>query len=477
MISAIFILLLLALPLIQGETKHNRVIFIDVTGSDSPDCLLQSDISCQSLSYVLIHLQNSSHVNIRSKLLSLPRVVNLSNLNAITITGHGSTIVMYNNTGGVSCNNCSNVVIEGITWDQCGDPQIQDPLFGGVNFQMISNLVVQNCTFQHSKVRALSLLTPSGFVYVMNSYFVSNANYDTIFCKKVCGTTIHAATGGMLIKNKISATKRSEVDIRIDNCVFNNNGFMGNVKDRTTLSKTTRRLPFGAGLSILIINAGVLVNISIKSTTFSFNRGASGAGVRIYVKSINPSIDLTGLQFWNNSVINFYDNASALTVLQENYNANNKYAKQSLLNVSSCIFYGNHGGRNMVSYVVLGNSSNALITHCTFLNNWDYGSGLVELNIQSRSSLNISNVNFSSNTGRAAILHLHVLSINVTVSMFNINIERNFGSSVYKRGGVILLSISNDNSIIKLSKLNFSSNYFGSNGGGVYIFGTYQKAC
>ena len=172
----------------------------------------------------------------------------------------------------------------------------------------------------------------------------------------------------MLIKNNITATNGNEIYICIHKCIFNNNGFMGNVKDNTILPKTIHQLPFGAGLSILIIKASVLVNISIKSTIFSFNRGASGAGVRIYVKSINPRIELTGLQFWNNSVIKFYDNSSALTVFYENFNnkystgtlINNFHARQSSLNMSSCIFYGNHGGQNMVSYIVAGEPSQVL---------------------------------------------------------------------------------------------------------------------
>ena len=48
----------------------------------------------------------------------------------------------------------------------------------------------------------------SGFVYVMNSYFVSNANYHTVFCHshikdgyKDCGTKIITNTGGILVDN------------------------------------------------------------------------------------------------------------------------------------------------------------------------------------------------------------------------------------------------------------------------------------
>ena len=50
-------------------------------------------------------------------------MVELQNVNNILIRGQGNTIVMCNNIGGVSCNNCSDFVIEEITWDQCGDPQ------------------------------------------------------------------------------------------------------------------------------------------------------------------------------------------------------------------------------------------------------------------------------------------------------------------------------------------------------------------
>ena len=57
---------------------------------------------------------------------------------------------MCNNTGGVSCTNCSDVVIEGITWDQCGDPDLKGlaypKAYGGLNFTNVTILLINNCT-------------------------------------------------------------------------------------------------------------------------------------------------------------------------------------------------------------------------------------------------------------------------------------------------------------------------------------------
>ena len=164
--------------IVYGET-----INVNLAGNDSEECLRQ-EIPCSSLDYALSHLQNGDCVNITSDTVLLPSTVNLSNLDAITIRGEGKIVVMCNNTGGVSCNNCSNVVIEGITWDQCGDPNQQNRAypnaFGGLNFTNVTNLLINNCTLQNSRVRALSLYLVAGSINISNTQFLSNTNHDTI---------------------------------------------------------------------------------------------------------------------------------------------------------------------------------------------------------------------------------------------------------------------------------------------------------
>ena len=485
MITIIFALLLSNLSAINCK----REIVVNIIGNDIPDCL-QGDSPCSSLDYVLSHLQSGDLVNVISSLVPLHTMVKLNSTNAITIRGNGNTIVMCNNTGGVFCNNCSDVVIEGITWDQCGDLQRQD-LYGGINFHTISNLTVQNCTFQHSKLRGLSIFTFSGYIYVVNSYFMHNRNNDTINCGLVaktgfihCVTATPVATGGMIIKEAINGTT---VNVHIENCTFNNNGHFGKVRSVKSmeLSGKYQEIANGVGLSVEITDSIVSISILIENTIFSNNCGRNGAGARLYIRTSSTislrklNFTLKELIFYNNSVIKFYISASALMIhLRKPKIVIPAGHKQLHLWLLQCVFYNNQGRRNMIYYVIdeVG-QSNVVIKQCVFANNSDYGVSLVELNLQLRSRINIGSLNFINNTGKGAMIHAHVHFNDIMISMTNINMKRNYGYSVYRRGGFIYISILKDKCIIKLSKLNFTNNYFSSNGGGIYILGTFQTTC
>ena len=271
--------------MVARRDEYKRVITVCDSVDDSQHCLLNNTLQCSSFHYVLTHLQSGDYVNVTSNSVSLLIVVELQNINNITIRGQGNITVMCNNTGGVSCNNCSNVVIEGITWDQCGNPQrfrnnatgginflnltVLNNVTGGINFHTILNLTVLNCTFQHSKVRALSLS-----VRFCLSNFVSNVNYDTVFCYsniktgyKGCGAKINAVTGGILIDNINTSSNRGYLSIHIENCVFSHNGYFGNVIIKSFRWKAPR-VPFCPGLSIQVIEPTILINILIKRSIF-----------------------------------------------------------------------------------------------------------------------------------------------------------------------------------------------------------------
>ena len=177
--------LALLLQLVWAEHTFGRLIKVDPKGMNDEDCLLEQ-IPCSSLEYALTNLTSGDYVNITPDAVSLPTMVKLDSVNNITIGGHGNTIVMCNNTGGISCNHCSNVVIEGITWDQCGDPDQQNPAypnaFGGLNFTDVTNLSINNCTLRNSRVRALSLHSVAGSINIRNTLFLNNANHDKIYC-------------------------------------------------------------------------------------------------------------------------------------------------------------------------------------------------------------------------------------------------------------------------------------------------------
>ena len=172
-------LLLVLVYLVQGQLECDRVITVNSAADNDTQGCINGDYPCSSLYYALSNIQSNDCVNITSDSVSLSKVAELNNISTITIRGNGSTIVMCNNTGGLSCNNCSDVVIEGITWNRCtcarGDPQKHNQskiyIAGGIQFSKIFNLKINNCSFQYSKVRALSLLDVSGTVVVNASNF------------------------------------------------------------------------------------------------------------------------------------------------------------------------------------------------------------------------------------------------------------------------------------------------------------------
>ena len=66
------------------------------------------------------------------------------------------------------------------------DPDLQTlaypNAFWGLNFTNVTNLLISNCTLQHSRVRALSLYLVAGSINISNTKFLPNANNDDIYC-------------------------------------------------------------------------------------------------------------------------------------------------------------------------------------------------------------------------------------------------------------------------------------------------------
>ena len=128
-------------------------ITVNNNGSNSSSCCVCGACSCSSLSSALHHVSDNTVINITSESVTLHDIVGMGsgNLNNITITGNGATI-MCNNTGGVYCESCSNITIMGITWYQCGrnDPDYPAINIPVLNFTTGSNITICKCTFQSS---------------------------------------------------------------------------------------------------------------------------------------------------------------------------------------------------------------------------------------------------------------------------------------------------------------------------------------
>ena len=478
-VNATFLLLLLAHQLTQGQLECDRVIMVNTTvGSDTQGCL-EGEYPCSSLDYVLSNIQSNDCVNITSDSVSLSVVVEINNISNIAIRGNGNTIVMCHNNSRMTCKNCSNVVIRGITWSGCGDPA--NTVNGVINLERIANLSIQDCTFQFSKSRAVTIWTVSGLIEMLNTRLINNANYDTIYCHPDLSGTFRCYTdncnvnGGVRIQESLS-----ETSIRIVNCTFEHNGHFGEVinSDKRSHVRYGCEIADGAGLlfnndnSFLEYKPTFQVNLTIENSKFSSNRGRSGAGA--YIKTVNSSsIAFMNTTFNNNSVINFRINSSALLVLT---NHSKMSPFKPLLWLSMCDFYNNSEGRNMIGYITIGTSSELLMDNCTFVSNSKYDITMIELYMQSTASLvGITDSQFNNNSG-SALVYFQIRSKDIATSLFKVKMINNNGSAREKEGGLILVEVFEDNNTLKINELTFNKNHFTSNGGGIYIIGSFQSS-
>ena len=119
---------------------HSKVITINSNhGSDNAKCCAKGKCACSSLSTALLNIDSHTIISITSESVTLNHTTRMGSgkLTNITITGSNVTI-MCNNSGSVYCESCDHVVIMGITWDRCGNPNGTN--IAGVTFYVISNI-------------------------------------------------------------------------------------------------------------------------------------------------------------------------------------------------------------------------------------------------------------------------------------------------------------------------------------------------
>ena len=477
----ITILVLLFALLAEGQLEEcGRIITVNTAAGNNSQGCLEGGYPCYSLYYALYNFQSYDCVNITSNTVSLSTVVERNDTNAVTIRGQGNTTVMCSNNSRITFKNFSNVVIEGITWDGCGDPKII--AIGGINFERIANLSIRNCTLQFSKSRALTIWSVSGFIEMINTQVKYNANYDPIYCHPAadqpeefqCHTKDSAVTGGVRIQESTGQT-----NVTIINCTFDHNGHFGEVINTETMPYEYE-VADGAGLLFdnnIFFNFEV--NLLIENSTFSSNRGRAGAGA--FIKTINSSsISFVNTTFESNSVLNFHINSSAFMVFADHPTDLQlvTIGCKLQLQLYNCDFYNNSGGRNMINYIVTGAPSELAIENCTFVNNSNSDITMVELNMQSTGTLvSIKHSEFTNNL-EDAIIYFQIRSRHIVSSLFNISMINNVGSSTKTEGGFILIEVSEDNHILNITKLTFMKNHHGiySNGGGIYVSGSFQSS-
>ena len=173
---------------VSQHVQSSKVIVVNNNGS-AECCINGENCTCNSLTMALQYLENNSIVKITSELVRLDNATAIGSgkvITNITIIGNKTTVDMCKSTASVFCISCVDFVIKGITWDQCGNPNVTD-LKGGLNFYISGNITIDNCTFQNSQTCAVYLYEISYNITVKNCYFISNGLRGNASADNVCG--------------------------------------------------------------------------------------------------------------------------------------------------------------------------------------------------------------------------------------------------------------------------------------------------
>ena len=451
---------------------ESKYIEVNNEGNDSISCCIKGMCLCGSLFNALHNIENDTMINITSSvpLHNITRI-GLEALNNITITGNGVT-VKCNNTGIFVCLYCSNVVIQGITWDQCGDPS--HPKFThAIHFEVPINVSIIGCAFQYSKVCIVLILKLStGFVEIHNNRFLYNHRVtDLSWCTRYNSLAIvngkHDAmqsayvsiSGTLFYQNGVSVyTKQSGIiaNIAALSCILSEWQVVEFYLENSTVSTS-----FGLGGNFYFIG---IIKVSMQFTNVTFHNNSNGGSVvRImgefseafilvmscsYAYNINGSLKLT--IFVNNSYITlhrvtivgnkgtfFVDEMASKSIIGQGSGIliSTTSFRVSIINISFCNVQDNNGCNSIVYVKSTSKITQLVSVASTFTNNIGSALYISGCSIQFRShSLFINN-----SAGRGAALYLDQGS--------QISIKENsaiefIGNTASQQGGAVFIELS-----------------------------------
>ena len=147
-------------------------------------------------------------------------------LENILITGHHTT-VLCNNTGRITWGTLACISIEGITWDQCGDPS--DVSLSAIVFTNVFHISIISTTFQSFKVCQAVVLK------VMNNDInVTVTNSTFLFNKVAVASDCPGSRAGLYIYTDDNSPAK-HVNLTVIGSLFYGNGNPGRPKSSALL--------------------------------------------------------------------------------------------------------------------------------------------------------------------------------------------------------------------------------------------------
>ena len=485
--------LFICLITLTSQLVHSKVITINITsGNSSPQCCTEEGCMCASLTVALQYINSSTTINITSSSVMLEKSVKLGsnrtsgsgNLTDITITGSNVTI-MCNNSGSVYCESCSDVKIEGITWDRCGD--LNGTNVAGVTFNSTNNISLAHCTFRHSmQTAAVYFLKVSGTASISNCNFLSNCGaglyihdsniiyfgmsdsyfYDNGFYCYSDSSALHVYDGGndltiwhinitktMFLSNMNAATFNiinSSSSIHLVELVFNNNGNASSTSKQYTLDI---ELVFGINSTVSLFNTLFSDNIGaplrwgavkvmkaeimIVNSNFTHNQRAFielefsvVPVVQITIVDVEISHDIAPAisNKGGNLLISFFDDILPIY----NYKTMINLTRVSVI---SNQYLGDLGGAIYIEYNFYNHQSSITFQDCEFYNNTSIRGAAfcIMNNYNGYTIVSILNSKIHHNIGDGSVIYVDSNKAvdSMIVSITSSNFTNNVGSSIH----------------------------------------------
>ena len=453
---------LLCLIILTSQCVHSKVIIVNSNnGNDNTECCVNGTCACSSLSTALLNIDNNTIINITSELVALNNTTTMGSgkLTNITITGSNVTIIC-NNSGSIYCESCDDVMIEGITWDRCGDPN--GTSIAGVTFNGTSNISLVNCTFQHSQLSAVSLLGISDSILIQGCNFLFNIPNDA---------------GVIYISRNSSDNESSYITITITGSYFynNSNGIPplniyivdSSVANCNILFKEMKFI-YNQIIFFLHIKISKLINIQLTEISAFNNSHSLGLGACMDLFSITGDVLLSIISsnfygnYGSNMKCSIGGNSISVRISSSNFSGSNIYIKDPIFNANLPMIYISFHAKNLSEIMFYGvqfyNNSNLVVSSESTV---DRAGTVSIVTISGNIEINMSMVNFIFNQypgfhGGALTVSLpHENGSKHSILVMGCKFIRNMSPG---HGSALYIDTKNDNDSVQIANTTFDQN-------------------
>ena len=145
-------ILVMVMQSVQCVDGNQRIVHVSVLINNIEDfftngeddnshvCCVYGNCTCNSLDHALANLTSNVLINITTD-VTLPSLIKVSDLQNVSIVGHYNPSVNCKNVGGIHFTFCHNCVIQGITWDGCGNEKNDDHTEPGLMFVVLLHCI------------------------------------------------------------------------------------------------------------------------------------------------------------------------------------------------------------------------------------------------------------------------------------------------------------------------------------------------